>query len=427
MLMESQPPPQIPEVPPTAPPEQQPSEQPREHPSEQKKAKRLSVLLIIGLLLVGLVTGGLIGYVVSFSSLNGKINTLQSELNTYQNSGYPSSSNSTYLVEGNVSLSVLYKQVQQSVVVIQDILAEYNIFGQTVYSEQQGSGFITTVDNQQVIVTNNHVVENAINITVTFAGGQSYAAKEIGSDPQADIAVVTVNAMPSGLPSLTLISSTTLQVGDPVVAVGSPYGLQGTLTTGVISALGRTITESSSSSLSTGPTIPDIIQTSTAINPGNSGGPLLNYEGEVVGITTAAVSSSEGLGFAIPSATIMRELGSLVTSGSYKNHPTIDTTGTDMNYQIAQDMGTSTTYGYLVESVSVQNGLKGGTTQADVLGSNVIIGGDIIIAVNGHAITNTDSLLSYLEENTLPGQSVNFTVVRSGQTQTVSVTIGKIS
>jgi S1-C subfamily serine protease len=217
-----------------------------------------------------------------------------------------------------------------------------------------------------------------------------------------------------------------LQVGEPVVAVGSPYGLSGTLTTGVISALGRTITEESSSS-STGQTIPDIIQTSTAINPGNSGGPLINYAGEVVGITTADISNSQGLGFAIPSDTILRELSSLVTSGSYNEHPSIDATGTDMNYQIAQAMGASVTYGWLVESVSTQNGLQGGSTQVSILGSNVIIGGDIIIAINGVRITNTDDLLSYLEQNTLPDQTANFSVIRNGQTQAVSVTIGKLS
>ena len=248
----------------------------------------------------------------------------------------------------------------------------------------------------------------------------------MGSDQLSDLAVLSITPMPSGLTPLTLVSSSTLQVGEPVVAVGSPYGLSGTLTTGVISALGRTITESTESG-AMGPTISDIIQTSTAINPGNSGGPLLDYAGDVVGITTAAVSNSQGLGFATPSDTIIRELSSLVTTGSYNQHPSIDATLTDMNYQIAQDMGTSVTYGSLVESVSTQNGLKGGTTQVTILGSTITIGGDIIIAVNGVRITDTDDLLSYLEENTLPGQTVSFTVVRNGQTQAVSVTIGNLS
>jgi 2-alkenal reductase len=198
------------------------------------------------------------------------------------------------------------------------------------------------------------------------------------------------------------------------------------LTTGVISSLGRTLSESESDGTA-GPTIPGTIQTSTPINPGNSGGPLLDYAGEVVGITTAAVSDSNGLGFAIPSATIMRELSTIVSTGTYNDHPSIDATGVDMSYQIAQAMHVDVTYGYLVESVSTQNGLKGGTTQATILGQNLVIGGDIIISINGTPITNTDSLLSYLEENTSPGQTINFTVVRDGQTQTVPVTIGKLS
>ena len=322
----------------------------------------------------------------------------------------------------------MYSQVKSSVVVIQDLVPAYDFFGQLEgYSQQQGSGFVTTVNNQQVIVTNNHVIENAVNETATFADGNSYPAKVLGSDPLADLAVLSISPMPSGVTSLTLVSSNTLQVGDPVVAVGSPYGLSGTLTTGVISSLGRTITEQSSSSTSVGQTIPDIIQTSTAINPGNSGGPLVTYGGEVVGITTADISNSQGLGFAIPSDTISREIGSLVSSGSYTQHPTINAQGTDMNYEIAQAMKTSVTYGWLVESVTVQNGLKGGNTQTTILGSTVIIGGDIITAINGVRITNTDDLLSYLEQHTLPGQTANFTVYRDGQSQTVSVSIGNVS
>jgi S1-C subfamily serine protease len=392
-----------------------------------QKTKRISIVIIAVLLIVGLVAGGFAGYALTYSDFNSKLNNIQSQLNGYSQ-GTTYYTNATYTVGSNVSLSRLYEQVKSSVVVIQDLVPEYSFFGELAgYSEQQGSGFVASVNNQLVIVTNNHVIQDAINETVTFADGDSYPAKVLGSDELSDLAVLSINPVPSGLTALVLASSDTLQVGDPVVAVGSPYGLSGTLTTGVVSALGRTITEESSSSQSTGPTIPDIIQTSTAINPGNSGGPLLNYAGEVVGITTAAVSSSEGLGFAIPSDTILRELGSLVSTGSYNQHPSIDATTTDMNYQIAQAMGTTTTYGALVESVSTQNGLKGGSTQVAIFGSNVVIGGDIIIAINGTRITNSDDLLSYLEQNTLPSQTTNFTVIRNGQTQTISVTIGKES
>jgi len=393
-----------------------------------QKTRRFSATILIVLVFVGLIAGSLIGFAVTYANLNGKINTLQNQLQSYtQNLTNVSNSTATFLVGSNVSLSELYQGLKSSVVIIQDLVPAYSFFGQIAgYSLQQGSGFITTVNGQQVIVTNNHVIQGVTNETVTFADGAAYPAKVLGSDPLADLAVLSITPMPSGVASLKLVSSDTLQVGDPVVAVGSPYGLSGTLTTGVISSLGRTITEQSSSS-NAGQTIPDIIQTSTAINPGNSGGPLLDYSGEVVGITTADISNSQGLGFAIPSDTITRELNSLVTSGSYTQHPTINAQGTDMNYQIAQAMGTSVTYGWLVESVSAQNGLKGGSTQATILGSNIMIGGDIVIAINGVRITNTDDLLSYLEQHTLPGQTASFTVVRSGQTQTVSVAIGTVS
>jgi S1-C subfamily serine protease len=388
-------------------------------PPPPQRTRRFSAIMIVALVLVGLIVGGIVGYVVSYSALNSRLN----QLGFSSNGNYTQYPDAVFLLGDNVSLSNLYQQVKSSVVVIQDLSPQY-MFGRLVgYTLQQGSGFITEVDSQLVVVTNNHVVENAINYTVTFANGESYSAEVLGSDPQADLAVLTITSMPIGLTPLTLASSDALQVGDPVVAVGSPYGLSGTLTTGVISALGRTITEDSSTNQN-GQTIADIIQTSTAINPGNSGGPLITYAGEVVGITTAGISNSESLGFAIPSDTIIRELPSLVSSGSYNQHPSINAVGTDMNYQIAQAMGTSVTYGYLVESVSANSGLKGGNNQASILGSNVVIGGDVIIAINNQRITNTDDLLSYLEQHTLPGQSASFTVIRDGQSQTVAVTIG---
>jgi S1-C subfamily serine protease len=411
-------------------PQQVPSSPQQPSKEYKTKDKRSSAIVLAAILLVGLVGGGLVGYSLSYVTFNEKIDNLQSQLQNLPaaNATYVSYTNTSYVVGDNVSLAGLYQQVQSSVVIIQVLVPQNNFFGSLIgYAQQQGSGFVMLVNNQSVIVTNNHVVENAINVTVTLANGDSYPVTQLGTDPQADLAVLAVNnADPGDLKPLTVVTSSTLQVGDPVVAVGTPYGLSGTLTTGVISALGRTITESSSAQTS-GITIADVIQTSTAINPGNSGGPLINYEGDVVGITTAGVSNSEGLGFAIPSDTILREVNSLVTKGKYDNHPSINAVGVDMNYQIAQAIGTNTTYGWLVESVNAQNGLKGGTTQVQVLGSQILVGGDIIVGINGTRITNGDNLLSYLEQHTLPGQTVDFTVLRSGQTQTVPVIIGKLS
>jgi S1-C subfamily serine protease len=188
------------------------------------------------------------------------------------------------------------------------------------------------------------------------------------------------------------------------------------MTVGIVSALGRTLTEE----MAGGYPIASVIQTSTPINPGNSGGPLLNYHGQVVGITTAIVSNSQGLGFAIPSNTILREVGSLITKGSYDQHPTLGATGVDMTFAIAKAMNVDVTYGWLIVTASNETGLQGGTEQVVIDGSIVTVGGDIIVAINGTRITNIDDLSTYLEERTLPGQTVDVEVVR-GTTITIPV------
>ncbi|MEM3824948.1 MAG: trypsin-like peptidase domain-containing protein, partial [Candidatus Bathyarchaeia archaeon] len=172
-----------------------------------------------------------------------------------------------------------------------------------------------------------------------------------------------------------------------------PYGLAGSMSIGIVSALGRTITEEQTG----GYPIANVIQTTAPLNPGNSGGPLLNLLGQVVGITTAIISDSQGLGFAIPSNVILREIASLVTTGSYNRHPWIGAFGVDMTYEIARVMGTNITYGWLITQVvsggpAANAGLKGGTKQVLVAGKYVTVGGDIIIAVNGTRITNFDTL-----------------------------------
>ncbi|MGD6934399.1 MAG: S1C family serine protease [Candidatus Bathyarchaeia archaeon] len=416
----SPPPPQVQEYSPPPPPPSPPySNQPHHHKSNNSK------VVVVALLAVCLLAGSFVGYAATYWILNDKITDLQQQLLYYQSNGQSGDITTVSTLNVTGSLASLYQNVKASVVVVKDLVPQYNLWGYLAgYATQQGSGFVTSVNGQQVIVTNNHVIESSTNITVTFADGSTYTADVLGSDPYADLAILKVNSMPSGVPSLTLVSSSTLNVGDTVVAVGSPYGLSGTLTSGIISALGRTIVEGSSTS---GISIPDTIQTSTEINPGNSGGPLINLQGQVVGITTAAVSDSQGLGFAIPSDTIIREIVSLVNTGSYTQHPSLNAVGTDMNLQIAQAMGTDVTYGWLVESAQENIGLQGGNAQASILGERVIIGGDIIIGAGNTAITNTDDLLAYLERNTTPGQTVQFTVIRDGQQQTVMVKIGSLT
>jgi S1-C subfamily serine protease len=225
------------------------------------------------------------------------------------------------------------------------------------------------------------------------------------------------------------MSSLTLSVGDPVVAIGAPLGLTGTMTSGIVSALGRSVTVDWSSYA-----IADCIQTSAPINPGNSGGPLINYQGEVVGITSygeedpSTGALAQGIGLAIPSSTILREIGSLVVNGSYNDHPALGVSVTDMDFYVAQAMGTNVTYGCLIEQVTSggaadKAGLRAGTTQATIDGTSITIGGDIIIAINGTRITNSDALAAYLEEYTLPGQTIDVTIVRNNQTVTLQVTL----
>jgi S1-C subfamily serine protease len=220
------------------------------------------------------------------------------------------------------------------------------------------------------------------------------------------------------------VSSSQLAVGDPVIAVGGPYGLAGSMTTGIVSALGRTITDETSNY-----PIANVIQTSAPINPGNSGGPLLNYEGQVVGVTTAIVSDSQGLGFAIPSSAILREIGSLITEGSYNKHPWIGASGTDMTYEIAKAMDVNVTYGWLIAQVTSGGpaddaNLQGGIQQITVAEQTVTIGGDIIIALSGTRIKGIDDLSTFLEEHTSAGDTIDVTIIRSGQTMTLPLKIG---
>ena len=393
---------------------------------------RSSRALLVAVIVISLVAGGLLGGAISTLVISGNINDLKSQVSILQwqiaalNSGQGITPQGiTYLSGENVSLAQLYAAVKGSVVVIQGLTVEYDIFRHPYYTSVQGSGFIYNVDGQMVVITNNHVVQDTTNVTVTFINGNSYTATLLGSDPYADLAVLSTNAPQSECVPLDMVSSSTLSVGDPLVAVGGPYGLAGTMTTGIVSALGRTITED----MSGGYPLANVIQMSVLINPGNSGGPLLNYQGQVVGITTAIVSDSQGLGFAIPSSTVLREIDELVADGSYNDHPTIGASGIDMTYDIAEAMDVGVTYGWLLVQVTSGGpaaiaGLQGGTTQATVGGDSIIIGGDIIIAINDARIRGIDDLSTYLEENTLPGQTINVTIVRDGATQTVSLKVG---
>jgi S1-C subfamily serine protease len=379
----------------------------------------ISVFIIV-MFFVGFLFGGSLIYGLSSPEINDLHNQIDSLRNVNNNIAFQ---NITYYYN-ETALSNLYDEVKDSIVVISGEVAYQSFFG-TQYSEVQGSGFIYEFDNDMVIITNYHVVSDASDIVVTFSNGDSFSGEVIGSDAYSDLAVLTVDAPIEEFNPLEIFSSSNLVVGDPVIAIGSPFGLGGTLTSGIISQLGRTIQDSVAGSFP----IANIIQTSVPINPGNSGGPLLNYQGKVIGITTAIIQNSNGLGFAIPSNTILREIESLIKTGSYNQHSWLGISGIDMNYGIAQTMKVNITYGWLIAQdtsggAAEKAGLKGGNKQVIVNNERISIGGDIIIAIDGTRMIDGDTLMSYLEENTIPKQIIKVTILRNNQILNFPVELG---
>ena len=372
---------------------------------------------------------------IALTGETSKVNALQNlaaDLQT-RNSQLESSLSSLSR-QGNVTIyrispAQIYSNSNRSVVTIQgsQIATVDTIFGpQRAITSVLGSGFVIDLSNSYYVVTNFHVVDGIVNATVTFWNGEAYQAKIIGSDAYSDIAVIATQASRSEFYPLEFVPSSSLLVGEPVVAIGNPFGLSGSVTFGIVSQLGRTIQYQSTGS---GFSIADVIQFSAPINPGNSGGPLLDVHGMVVGMTTAIASGSQGVGFAIPSDTILRELSSLVSSGKYDKHPYLGFQGTDMNYQLSQIIGTNATYGVLIEK-TVTGGpadkahLRGGQQLVTIGGQQYLVGGDAIVSIDGSRIVNYDMLLTYLERHTLPGQTIQVGIIRSGSYLEMQVALG---
>ncbi len=389
-------------------------------------------LLTLGVIVVIFVTGfsvaGSFIYGIlesETSDLESQINDLEHQLSKEENTVKNFTEHSYYFNES--SLSSIYNEVKESIVVISAIASYQTLFDNIEY-EVQGSGFIYEFDGECIIITNNHVVSDVSDIVITFSNGNSYPSELIGSDAHSDLAVLSVEAPSEELKALQITNSShSLKVGEPVIAVGNPRGLDNTMTTGIISQTGRTIKESDTG----GFLIANVIQTDVAINPGNSGGPLMNYNGEVIGITTAIIQDSEGLGFAIPSNTILKEIPDLVKNGSYNNHSYLGVSGTDMSYSIAKAMNVNMTYGWLVVDVEENSpadkaNLQKGDELVEINDKNMVVGGDIIIAIDGDRIVNGDALLSYLERHTQPGQLITLTVIRRDNEQIdVKVELGR--
>jgi serine protease Do len=299
------------------------------------------------------------------------------------------------------------------------------------YSPALGSGFVW--DQQGHIVTNNHVVDGATKIEVSFSDETTVPATVVGSDPDNDLAVIKVDVPASQLQPVSMGDSTQVKVGQMVVAIGNPFGEQWTMTSGIVSGLGRTLPAGNNQN-ATGPqyTIPDIIQTDAPINPGNSGGVLTDLNGKVLGVTSAIespVGANSGIGFVIPSAIVQKEVPILIQTGHY-DHPYLGISGTTLAPDLAKAMNLNTDQkGALVVQVTASGpaskaGLMASTSQTQIAGQNVPIGGDVITAVNGQAIKSMDDLIAYLNDNTSVGQKVTLTVLRNGKETSVDVTLG---
>jgi S1-C subfamily serine protease len=365
-------------------------------------------MFVAGLILGGIVTAYVLYKQIGtlnddISNLEGKVSGISGNQNIYIQNG-------TVYQNGTTAFSEIFDKVKDSVVLIS---------GKTSNGTVQGSGFIYNFTGSLIVVTNNHVVHGATGVSVTFSDGNGYAATVKGTDPYSDLAVLSVTgASESEFKPLEIVDSSSLKVGNPVVAIGNPYGLTGSMTTGIVSALGRTITED----LAGGFAIANIIQTSTPINPGNSGGPLLNWNGSVVGITTAIVENSQGLGFAVPSNTIQKEIYDLVEFSSYNAHSYLGVQGTDMDYDTAQNLHTSVTYGWLIGAV-VQNGPAASATAANGTPMPVQVN-DVIIGINGTRTISGDEMKSWVEANTVPKETVILTIARGNQTLLLSLVLG---
>jgi S1-C subfamily serine protease len=394
-------------------------------------------VLVVALLLLVIVLASITLYFnFEMISANARASSLEKSAADLQNRNVELNKLISSVQSDNASVLGLspvwiYDSSNRSVVTVQGsrVVTVLTLFGpQNTIESVLGSGFVVVYSNSPYVVTNFHVIDSDVNITVTFWNGDAYEAKVVGSDPYSDLAVLSTKALPSDVHPLDFASSLSLRVGQGVVAIGNPFGLSGSVTFGIVSQLGRTIQyQSTSGSFA----IPDAIQFSAPINPGNSGGPLLNSYGMVVGITSAVVTGSQGVGFAIPSDTIQRELPSLIDTGKFNMHPDLGFQGVDMNYELARTIGTNTTYGVLIEKV-VQGGpldkagLRGGQQIVTIGTQQYLLGGDVIVSVNGTRIVNYDALMTYLERNTTPGQSVLVGAMRSGNQIVVSVMIGAL-
>jgi S1-C subfamily serine protease len=359
---------------------------------------------------------------LSSPSEEGKIGTTED----------PSSSSSSSSSE--TSLPEIFKKTENSVVQITSTRPKSNdivIFNGREIPQNNvalGSGFV--YDKEGRIITNHHVVSDVREVDVKFVDGDTFTARVVGKDPYSDIGVLQITDsefFKKGVTPLKIANSSEIQVGEQIIAIGNPFGLSGTLTTGVISQIGRLLPNDV-----TGYSIANTIQTDAAINPGNSGGPLLNMNGEVIGMNTAIFSNTgvySGVGFAVPSNMLLKEIPVLIEKGRYV-HPWLGFTAKDLSPDIAESLGLERNYkGAAVVSV-VENspadkaGIRGEIVREDFSGRPQIArSGDIITKIDGQTVKSMDDVITLLEENKKVGDKAMLTVNREGKNVDVTVTL----
>jgi putative serine protease PepD len=317
----------------------------------------------------------------------------------------------------------VYEKVADGVVNVTSTAIQMDFFFNAFPTQGSGSGSI--IDTKGQILTNHHVVANAQKLEVTLADGSKWPAKLIGSDPDSDLAVIKIDAPKEKLKIIPMGDSKNLKIGQKVLAIGNPFGLQRTLTTGIISSLGRTIRSES------GTLMEDIIQTDAAINPGNSGGPLLNSEGEIIGINSAIISpsgGSVGIGFAIPINTAKKVVPQLIAKG-YVSYPWIGATIQTLIPEVASFLKIKVERGAMIAEVvkggpADKAGLKGGNQKVQVGNTIVIAGGDIVVKADQHDVKTNEELIRYIREKK-PGNTILLKVFRKGNFEEVKVTLGE--
>lgn len=415
-----------------------------------KRTLSLSLLVVFVTILMT-ACGGL-----SLSSLAQSANQVTSKTIS-QNAAPPAATQVPPVVSGasgdllaayQGTLENIYNAVSPSVVNIQVVqkvaagdtttsqLPGFPFFGSPQGQDQQpqdqfqsalGSGFVW--DQQGHIVTNNHVVSGADKIQVTFSDGTIVPATLVGADPDSDLAVIKVDVAANQLHPVSMADSTAIKVGQLAVAIGNPFGLEGSMTTGIISAVGRSLPADETSLQSY--TIPDVIQTDASINPGNSGGVLVDAQGQVLGVTSAIespVRANAGVGFAIPSAIVNNVVPALINDGKYV-HTWLGISGTTLVPDLASAMNLNQGQrGALVEEVMPNSpaekaGLKASNKQVSINGQNTNTGGDVITAIDNQPVVEMDDLIAYLASNTKVDQKVTLTILRDGKEQKLDVTL----